>query len=239
MRLLVASEIFERFPGVRIGVVVVRGCDNRRVDPAIEGELRAAEASARERIAARGDAPLTEIPEVAAWRAAYRAFGAQPRDYRCSVEALLRRVGQGKELPLVNPLVAIYNAVSLRHFLPVGGEDLDRVQGDVELRFAGEGEPDVQLLGQAEPSRPFAGEVLYADAAGALCRCWNWREAERTSLRADTGAAVLVLEALAHRPASDLDAALADLVARVGAGPGGRLATRIADRDRPVVSLDE
>jgi DNA/RNA-binding domain of Phe-tRNA-synthetase-like protein len=147
-------------------------------------------------------------------------------------------VGQGKELPFVNPLVAIYNTVSLRHFLPVGGEDLARVEGDLELRFAGAADPEVELLGEPAAARPFPGEVVYADRVGALCRCWNWREAERTCLRAETTEAVLVTEALAHRGAAELDSAVEDLAGRVAAFLGGRVATGVADRAQPGVNLD-
>ena len=237
MRLVVDGGVFARFPGVRIGLVVARGCENRTLTPEIETALRVAEREAAARAAVRGEAPITELPDIAAWRTAYRAFGAQPRDYRCSIEALLRRVGQGKELPAVNPLVAIYNTVSLRHYLPVGGEDMDRVSGDIELRFAGADEPSVQLLGQDGPSRPFEGEVFYTDAAGALCRCWNWREAARTCLREETTNAVLVMEALGHRSDADLDAALADLVARLEV-VGGNIGSWVVDASRPGVVLD-
>jgi DNA/RNA-binding domain of Phe-tRNA-synthetase-like protein len=64
---------------------------------------------------------------VAAWREAYRAFGAKPQRTRNSLEALLRRAESG--LPRVNWLTDYYNAVSMLHQLPVGGEDLTRYAG--------------------------------------------------------------------------------------------------------------
>ena len=40
---------------------------------------------------ALSEQPVDQLPHVAAWREAYRAFGAKPQRTRNSVEALLRR----------------------------------------------------------------------------------------------------------------------------------------------------
>lgn len=210
--LTIDPAIFERFPGTLVGTVVARAIDNRTGDPGLVDGLRAAEARAR--IALAG-AVLVEHPRIAPWREAYRGFGAKPKKYPSSIEALCRRVARGDELPSINPLVDLYNAVSLRHLLPVGGEDLDRLDGPLTLRFAGESEPEVALLGRPEPAAPEAGEVIYADAVGAVCRRWNWREAARTCLSETTRNAILVVELLPPTEPAVLDAALAELAAGV------------------------
>jgi len=88
-------------------------------DDASDTLLLAAEAAAREALAG---GPAEELPHVAAWREAYRAFGAKPQRTRNSLEALLRRAESG--LPRVNRLTDLYNAVSVLHQVPLGGEDL-------------------------------------------------------------------------------------------------------------------
>lgn len=60
-----------------------------------------------------------ELPHIAAWREAYRAFGAKPQRTRISLEALTRRVPGG--LPRVKRLNDIYNAISVKHQVPLGG----------------------------------------------------------------------------------------------------------------------
>ena len=119
----------------------------------------------------------------------------------------------------ISPLVDLYNAVSLRHLLPCGGEDLDAVRGDVRLTLAAGGESFVPL-GSADELPPAPGEVVYADDAGIICRAWNWREAERTKLTPETTRAVLVIEALPPRTADDLLAACGDLAESVGSHLG-------------------
>lgn len=214
----VEERIFGRFPGVLVGCVEARGLDNHTPRPELVAALRRAERSARGRLAS---ASLAEHERIAPWREAYRSFGAKPSKFRSSLEALLRRVLAGEEVPSINPLVDLYNRVSLDHLLPAGGEDLGAVVGTVRLRFAGEDEPAVELLGDPEPKPPEPGEVIYADELGAICRRWNWREAVRTRLTADTRDALLVLEALPPAGPAELNAALADLTASIEAHLGG------------------
>ena len=239
MRLAVSSEIFRDFPDVLIGVAAFSGVRNAGESAGLLELLRKEEDQAARRVAESG-VPIADQPHVAPWREAYRRFGAKPKDHPSSIENLLRRVGKGHRLPHVNRLVDLYNAVSLRHFVPVGGEDLDAVEGDVLLRFATDSEPAVRLLGEppelARPPKP--GEVIYADSAGALCRRWNWKEADRTKLTEATTRGFLVVEGLPPVNRAAVEAALADLAALVTANCGGMVRTLIVDREHPEGELD-
>jgi DNA/RNA-binding domain of Phe-tRNA-synthetase-like protein len=232
--LTVREEIFSAFPEVRIGVAAFQGVDNAGERPDLTESLRREEAETVRRI---GGAPVSEHPRVVPWREAYRAFGAKPKDHPSSIENLMRRVAKGQPLRSVSPLVDLYNVVSLRHLLPVGGEDLAAVEGDVELRFAGADEPAVRLLGEPEARPPRPGEVIYADGVGALCRRWNWKEADRTRLTAATTRGFLVIEALPPAGRAELDAALADLAALVLAHCGGAVRTGVLDRENREIAL--
>jgi DNA/RNA-binding domain of Phe-tRNA-synthetase-like protein len=198
------------FPEALIGIVVASGIDNRRAEEEARAELAAAVAQVTPAIDGH---ELAAHPAVAPWREAYRRFGVKPSRHRSSIEGLLRSVPAGGPRS-INPLVDLYNAVSLRHMLPCGGEDLAAVRGDMRLTLAAGGESFVPL-GSAEESPPLPGEVVYADDAGIICRAWNWREAERTKLTSETTRAVLVIEALPPRTAGDLLAACGDLAESV------------------------
>ena len=231
--LRVEREIFERFPGVHVGVIVAHEIDNGGERPDLSTQLRYQEERLRDRLAGE---VLVEHPSIAPWRDAYRAFGAKPKKYPSSIEALVRRVLKGDEIPSINPLVDLYNVSSLRHLLPVGGEDLDRIEGRLELRFATANEPEVELLGRPVAAAPEAGEVIYADDVGAVCRRWNWREAARTCMTAETRNAVLVVEALPSpgeapvRPT--VEAVLAELTVAVSENCGGRCESSVRDRSQ-------
>jgi DNA/RNA-binding domain of Phe-tRNA-synthetase-like protein len=234
MKLRLEQDVQSLFPEALIGVVWVRGCENSGAHPEIEALLRRAEAGAR---AAFAGAALAAEPRIACWREAYRTFGASPKKSPSSIENLLRRVAKGEALRPINPLVDIYNAVSLERVLPAGGEDLGKVRGDVVLCRAGEAEPPVLLLGEGDARPPHPGEVIYRDDLSAICRRWNWKEADRTKLTAATREAVLVVEALPPITRGDLEQALADLAARVIRFCGGEAGAAVLDRTRPEIEL--
>ena len=191
-RFFVGADFRALFPWARIGVVVARGVLNR-YDSGSDGQARLARAGERA-LDHLGQVALADHPDLACWRRAYKLFGA-PKGHRSSIEALVRRVASEKELRSINPLVDLYNAISLEYFLPAGGEDLDAVVGDVRLVLADGGEPFV-ALGAEEGDPPRQGEVIYRDDEAVICRCWNWREAQRTGLSESTENAILVLEGL-------------------------------------------
>lgn len=176
---------------------------------------------------------MNEHPRIAVWREAYRKFGAKPKDHPSSIENLVRRVRKGHTLSSINRVVDIYNAVSLESLLPAGAEDLDAIEGDVELAIAGPDEPPVRLLGEAEARPPNPGEVIYRDRAGALCRRWNWKEADRTKLTGETRRAVVVVEGLPPIERHDVSRAIEEIARRIAAHAGGDIETAILDRERP------
>lgn len=224
-RVRVAGEVFARHPDYRAVVVTARGVANGPSDAASRALLRAAEAAARDRF---GDAPVTDHPHVRAWREAYAAFGAKPSRFRSSAEALVRRA-LGAGLPEVNRLVDAYNAVSVAHVVPVGGEDLGRVAGAATLRFAVGGEPFTTVEdGEAITVGADPGEAVWADEAGVTCRRWNWRQCARTALGDQVRDAYFLFDALGPLADPELDAAvgaLAGHLARLSPGCAVEVAT--------------
>ena len=149
----------------------------------------------------------------------------------------MRRVAKGQRLRHVNHLVDLYNTVSLKHLVPAGGEDLEAVEGDVELAFATDQEPLVRLLGEPEARPPRPGEVIYRDRLGAICRRWNWKEADRTKLTEETTDGFLVIERLAPVDRGLVETAIAELAALVERHCGGRVRTGIVDRENAAMTL--
>lgn len=233
MQLTVTDAFWELFPTARVGLVIAHGVDNTR-----SGQQAAAllEAQIAATAAALEGAELASHPAVAPWRAAYAQFGAKPSKFRSSIESLLRSAQSGR-LRSISPLVDLYNTVSLRHQLPCGGEDLAAIVGDITLTRAGGGEP-FRTIGAEADDPPPAGEIIYADGAGAICRCFNWREADRTKLTEATTDAVLVIETLGSHQPGQLEAALAELAGLVGEHLGGRIRTVVVDRAAPTTSLE-
>jgi DNA/RNA-binding domain of Phe-tRNA-synthetase-like protein len=207
----VDPAVMELRADYRALLVVARGIEGGPSDDASEAALSHAEHLARARLA---DGSPEALPEVAAWRDAFRSFGVKPRQARSSVEALLRRVEAG--LPRVDRLTDLYNAVSIEHVIPVGGEDLDRYLGPPRLVRATGDEPfDTVSDGQPSTVRPDPGEVVWRDDAGVTCRRWNWRQCVRTRLTEATVNALFILDALDPVSTDSLEAARHDLVERL------------------------
>lgn len=222
----VDATVFELRPDYRAMLVAVDGLVAAPSDLASDALLRAAEAAARD---ALRDRSVEELPHVAAWREAYRAFGAKPQRTRNSLEALLRRAATG--LPRVNRLTDVYNAVSVLHQLPIGGEDLTRYAGSPRLLRAAGLEPfDTVADGIAVIEYPDRGEVVWCDESGVTCRRWNWRQARRTQLTDETAAALFILDALDPMTAEALRAAAEELISHLTRlGPDVRVARRLID----------
>ena len=207
----VDPDVFALRPDYRALLITVEGISPGASDEASEAMLVSAETSAR---ALMGDQVIEDIPQVASWREAYRAFGAKPQRTRHSLEALLRRVADG--LPRVNRLTDIYNAISVTHLIPIGGEDLSRYASAPRLmRATGSEAFDTMANGEDVIEHPEPGEVVWCDDAGVTCRRWNWRQARRTALREDTTSALFILDALDPMSDEELGRAGQELIEAV------------------------
>jgi DNA/RNA-binding domain of Phe-tRNA-synthetase-like protein len=218
------DAVFALRPDYRALLIAVDGVTPGPGTDDSDALLREAESAARQALRQR---PVEQLPNIAAWREAYRAFGAKPQRTRNSVEALTRRAEAG--LPRVNRLTDIYNAISVLHQLPVGGEDLTRYSGAPQLIRATGAEPfDTTADGADIVDHPEAGEVVWCDDAGVTCRRWNWRQARRTQLREDTTTALFILDALHPMTDQQMNAAADDLATHLRRlGPDVHLVSRL------------
>jgi DNA/RNA-binding domain of Phe-tRNA-synthetase-like protein len=227
MALIVSDEFRSIFPDARIGIVLAKGINNREytqpdaAKPIAELLDTACRASSQYTEAD----PLSANPAIALWREAFQRFKTK-KGARSSIEALLGRVKKANPPRPINPLVDIYNAVSLTYGLPCGGEDLDTIAGTMRLTVASGGEPFI-AIGESEDDAALPGEVIYADDKGAVCRCWNWRDGQRTMLTENTKNAILVIESLDPARDTDLNAALALLAGNIKTYLGGETSVQI------------
>ncbi|KKU00530.1 MAG: Arginine-tRNA ligase [Candidatus Collierbacteria bacterium GW2011_GWB2_45_17] len=233
MKLIVDKKIFETYSGMRLGVVVALGVDNSKQGLFVD-ELKAEQEQAKIKLSG---VELSSHKYIAPWREIYRAFGSKPSEYNSSVEALLKRVLKGKELSDINPLVNLYNALSLKYILPFGGEDLDKVKGDIRLDFATGDEKGI-YLGSEEVITCDKGEVTYMDDLGFICRKWNWREGKRTMLTEKTQNVILVTEACVAVEDSVLKKATEELANQVKEKLNGTISVCYIDESNPELEIN-
>ncbi|MFH8486805.1 B3/4 domain-containing protein [Streptomyces longisporoflavus] len=230
--LTVSEEVRALAPGFTHVAIEARGLVNGPSTEATSLLLDEAARRLAERLAGR--APH-EDPHMVAWRAAYTAFGAKPSRTRNSAEALAKRALAGGGLPRINTLVDVYNAISVAHLIPVGGEDLDHIKGGMRLVRATGTEDFVTMAGgERTVEHPDTGEVVWCDDEGVTCRRWNWRQGPRNRLTEESVNAIFLLEGMG--PDSGAEAAgdeLAELLEKFS--PGAQLTVRAPERasERP------
>lgn len=206
-------SFWEIFPEAQLNVLFVKGiADNQGKDndPYLTELLTNGKEAAKKFIQEETFSQNTVITE---WRGAFSQFKTK-KGARSSIEALLKRVSQDRDFQPINPLVDIYNSISLEFAVPCGGEDLQKIAGDIHLGQATGGETFLPLGAEADaPALP--GEIIYYDEAGAICRCLNWREAQRTMLTEETKDVIFFMESINAEQAERANQAMQELRKRI------------------------
>lgn len=191
-KFIVDKTFWDIFPDAKIGVVLLKDYKNSEAStPEIVEMLSESNKIAKTHLKAEN---FSDNDVVQTYREAYRKFKTK-KGVRSSIESLLKRAVGENPVSSINPLVDIYNSASLRYALPVGAEDKDTFEGDLKLTVT-EGGDEFYLIGDEQNSPTLAGEVCYKDDKGAVCRCLNWRDGERTMITDKTTNAFIVTELL-------------------------------------------
>ncbi|MGJ3350808.1 B3/4 domain-containing protein [Morganella sp. Je.2.23] len=142
---------------------------------------------------------------LSAWSDVFWEFGAKPKRTPCSAEALHKRVLRDRTIASLSPVVDLYNAVSLRYAIPVGGENIDGYKGIPRLTFAlGTEIFDTIKDGKSFTEYPVKGEIIWCDDIGVTRRCWNWKQSIRTRLNVEVRNMWFILESLPQMPIEQL-----------------------------------
>lgn len=233
MNIKIDSAVIKQFPDAKIGLLIGKNVNNKNIIPDVATLIRQEEQEIGKKFTLEN---VASIPKILDWREAYRSFGCKPSEYRSSIEALLRRILQSKQLPSINTLVDLYNLISIKHVLPAGGGNLDKVEGSIILKIA-LGTEQFIMLGQTEPVTIKAGEVVYVDDKEVLCRAWNYRESEKTKITENTSNVYLVIEGLKHTTHEEIRSALSELQQLLAMHCGGSFTGFVLDRDNPEISF--
>ncbi|KXG73817.1 MULTISPECIES: B3/B4 domain-containing protein [Clostridia] len=233
-KFIIEDDFLGVFPNAKIGVVICHGIDNSIKDKEqYEEMILKAE---KEALKYLQNAEFSKNSVIKVWREAFQKFKTK-KGARSSIEALLKRVHNGNHIGTINPLVDIYNSISLRYALPCGGEDIDKFVGDIRLTKA-VGNEEFIPLGTEENSPPYEGEIVYKDDKGAICRCWNWREAIRTMLTENTTNAFLCIELVDETRVVEFENALKDLAKSVEDNLGGTSKISVLDINNKEIVIE-
>ncbi|HEM2742340.1 TPA: B3/4 domain-containing protein [Streptococcus suis] len=201
---VVDSSFWSLFPDAKIGVLLLK--DYKTPSESPEDLVKLLEESNEIAQKFLTEDTFSENEVIQTYRQAYQKFKTK-KGARSSIEALLKRSTSDRPVTTISPLVDIYNAASLRFGLPCGAEDLDTFVGNLQLTIT-EGGDEFYLIGDETNNPTLPGEVCYKDDKGAVCRCFNWRDGERTMITDETKNAFLVMELVNSDRVEDLENAL-------------------------------
>lgn len=200
MKVTCAREVFDKFPDASIHGVVFKRLDLLDEQTAQRWKEKAVRSVGESNIRPE---LLSEVPEIRDWRSAFQSFGLKPSKYRSSVEQLYRRALKGDIIQTRLPLVNLYCYVSILDRVPMGGYDLRKIEGDIEVRRAVAGE-EFTAIGEKSPLQSEGGVIVYSDQSGIICWGWNHRDCARTCLGPDTQEAIFFADSASEssRPAA-------------------------------------
>ena len=170
MFIKISSSLFEKQSDLLIGVVVARGINNTIENKEIKELFKSI--AEREKQLVLGKS-VKEIKEFEPYHNAMRNFGISLSRFQMSVEAMLKRMSKGDDMPSINSVVDLVNAVSLQYHMPIGTHDIDSLIDDIEIRYV----KDSDIFEGSDDSSGFdKEEVVYASGNTIRTRRWIWRQ---------------------------------------------------------------
>lgn len=224
------KSFFDLFPTARIGIVYAEDIDNTiKEEDKYLPLIESAQAATIEKYLSKET--FTENEVIGVWREAYQKFKTK-KGARVSIENLLKRVKNGNPVGSINPLVDLYNYISIKYAFPVGADDHESIVGNVSLKVANGGESFI-AIGSDKEEPALEGELIFADGEGAICRCWSWRQTQRTMVTESTTKSLLVVENCNSDRVEEQDAATKELAKLLEDELGAKVKIALLDINNP------
>jgi DNA/RNA-binding domain of Phe-tRNA-synthetase-like protein len=229
----IQKELFDLLPDLTIGMVVATGLDNTRSSAEIDRLLKESVDALKKNFVG---GKAQDHPRIKPWRTAFTKLGISGSKFPSSIESMVRRILKGDPFPRINPLVDLYNSISLKHLVPMGGHDLDTLQGNIHLRFAEGWEPFTPMGGGETITAP-KGELVYRDDAEVLTRNWVWRQCEKDKATEKTRNIFIPIDVLGEVGRGLADEIVVELSELIPKYLGGKICSAILNRGNPLVEF--
>lgn len=229
----IQKELFDLLPDLTIGMVVATGLDNTHPSSEIDQILQQAIEALKKNFV--GD-KAQDHPRIKPWRNAFAKVCISGSKFPSSIESMARRILKGDPFPRINPLVDLYNSVSLKHLVPMGGHDLDTLQGNIHLRFAEGWEPFTPMGGGETVTVP-KGELVYRDDREVLTRNWVWRQCEKDKATEKTRNIFIPIDVLGEIGEPTAHEIIHELSVKVPKLLGGKFLSAILNRGNPSIEF--
>ena len=229
----IQRELFNFLPDLTIGMVVAMEVDNTRPSREIDDLLTQATEGMRKNFVGE---KAQEHPRVKPWRTAFSKLGIPGSKFQSSIESMAKRILKGDSLPRINPLVDLYNSVSLKYLVPMGGHDLDTLKGNIHLRFAEGWEPFTPMGGGEMMVVP-KGELVYRDDQEVLTRNWVWRQCEKDKATEKTRNIFIPIDVLGEVGSERAQEIIGELSHLIPRYLGGNILSTILTTENPSAEI--
>ena len=230
----IQKKLFDLLPDLTIGVVVAMGVDNTHPSKEIEDLLTQAIEGIRKNFI--GD-KAQEHPKIKPWRTAFSKLGISGSKFPSSIESMTRRILKGDPFPRINPLVDLYNSISLKYLIPMGGHDLDTIRENIHLRFTEGWEPFTPMDGDETVIVP-KGELVYCDDKEVLTRNWVWRQCEKDKTTEKTKNIFIPIDVLGEVGRESADEIIRELSHLIPTYFGGAIFSAVLNSAKPSAEFD-
>jgi len=229
----IQKDLFNILPDLTIGMLAARDVDNTHPSKEIDDLLNQAIEEVKKNFV--GD-KAQDHPRIKPWRTAFSKLGISGSKFPSSIESMARRILKGDPFPKINPLVDLYNSVSLRFLVPMGGHDLDTIEGNIHLQFA-EGWEPFSPMGGGETTNVPKGELVYRDDREVLTRNWVWRQCEKDKATEKTRNIFIPIDVLGEVGRERADEIILELSRLIPQYLMGTLFSAVLDSKNPSVDF--
>lgn len=231
-KIIIDQEIFNQFPSFNRGIIIVSEIVNTPGNKRIKKLLN-------KEIEQKTGQNLIEDELVKAWDEVHLKFGSNPNQFPPSIKSLLKRIAKGGGLPFINSVVALFNYISIKYLIPCGGDDVEKIQGNLRLGLA-KGNESFIPLGTQDKENPEPGEVIYFDdkTLNVMCRRWNWRNGDFTKLIEATKKIVINVDGIEPVRPSLIEEARDELAQLLIEQCQAKITTDLLNKDKPEIEID-
>ncbi len=233
MRFSIQKELLDLLPELTIGVGLAIGVDNTHPSGEIDTFLSQTIEEMKKSFVTE---KAQEHPRIKPWRNVFSKLGISGSKFPSSIESMARRILKGDPFPKINPLVDLYNSLSLKYLVPMGGHDLDTLNGNLHLQFAEGWEPFTPMGGGETVTVP-KGELVYRDDREVLTRNWVWRQCEKDKATEKTKNIFIPIDVLGEVGKERADEIISELSAGIPKYLGGTLYSTILNKENPSIEF--
>lgn len=233
MKYIIDKSVFELNPSIKFGIIIGNNIKNSNTTQEDEERLRKAESKMRDEIKQE---EIRSLHNVSLYREVMQKSGINPNKYPASVEAMFKRIIKGGQLPVINALVDLCNAVSVENVISLGGHDLKDIHEDLEVRYSRKG--DVFLpFGSENYEDVLEGELVFTSGNIVQTLKWVWRQSELGKVTLDSSDVFFQLVAFEYEEGSSLYEAMNQIEELVSNRFQGICRKYLVDIDNPSIEF--